>query len=86
MTFEDTIKLISSDDYKDRFIAEYVQLTIHINKLAKMLNLWELGKLDFKPTAERKVFEDQLLYMKNYLGTLEKRAITENIKLPSVEM
>jgi hypothetical protein len=38
MNLSDTANLMSSNDWKDRFIAEYVQLQIRIIKLEEVLN------------------------------------------------
>ena len=37
MNLTDTVALMNSDDFKDRFRAEYLQLTIRLSKLEKML-------------------------------------------------
>lgn len=39
-TFEDTKDMMTSPDYKIRFVAEYVQLKIRYEKLKAMLNKW----------------------------------------------
>lgn len=46
---KDTIELMNSSDYKDRFKAEYYQLKIRYTKLHAMLVKLEAGKLDFTP-------------------------------------
>ena len=51
MTLKDTAKLMVSDDYKDRFRAEYFQLKIRYDKLCAMLNKWDAGTLEFAPTC-----------------------------------
>lgn len=47
MKLKDTIKLMESDDYKDRFKAEYYQLKIRKEKLQKMLNNKPFHSKDF---------------------------------------
>ena len=37
MELKDTIDLMNSNDYKERFIAEYLQVKIRYNKLLNML-------------------------------------------------
>lgn len=43
MELKDTAALMCSDDYKDRFKAEYLQLKIRRDKLAAMLVNGTLG-------------------------------------------
>ena len=84
ITLKDTISLMSSDDYKIRFIAEYMQLKIRYNNLHKMLIKLEAGTLDFTPTCDSTILENQAYYMENYLRALEVRAEVEKIKLPKI--
>lgn len=53
---KDTIELMNSSDYKDRFKAEYYQLKIRYTKLHAMLVKLEAGKLDFTPSSSRASF------------------------------
>ena len=84
ITLKDTISLMSSDDYKIRFIAEYMQLKIRYNGLRKMLIKLEAGTLEFTPTCDSTILENQAYYMENYLRALEVRAEVEKIKLPKI--
>lgn len=84
ITLKDTISLMSSDDYKIRFIAEYMQLKIRYNNLHKMLIKLEAGTLEFTPTCDSTILENQAYYMENYLRALEVRAEVEKIKLPKI--
>ena len=43
ITFKDTVNLMLSDDYKERFIAEYYQTKIRYKKLHKMCIKYEAG-------------------------------------------
>lgn len=47
MELKDTISLMTSTDYKDRFKAEYIQNVVRYKKLKAMLDKWDNGKLDF---------------------------------------
>ena len=38
MKLDETVNLMCSNDFKDRFIAEYVQLVIRLSKLDAVLN------------------------------------------------
>ena len=71
----------SSSDYKKRFKAEYYQLVIRFNKLKSMLERWDRGELNFKPTCPRKIYDFQINEMSDYIACLETRAAFENIKL-----
>lgn len=76
--------LLKSDDYKARFVGEYVQTKIRYNKLHKMLIKYEAGTLDFEPTCDISILDDQAYYMGNYLKQLEIRAEVEHIRLPKI--
>lgn len=81
MELKDTIKLMNSDDYKDRFKAEYYQTKIRYDKLHKMLIKYEAGTLGFEPTCPIEILERQACYMGNYLKCLEVRAEIEKVEL-----
>ena len=81
MELKDTIELMNSDDYKERFKAEYYQTKIRYDKLHKMLIKYEAGTLGFEPSCPLEILEKQACYMENYLKTLEIRAEIEKIEL-----
>ncbi|MBR6045745.1 MAG: hypothetical protein IKP95_12905 [Ruminococcus sp.] len=72
---------MSSEDYKDRFRAEYYQLVIRFDKLRAMLEKWDKGELNFTPTCPRGVYNLQIRAMADYIAVLEARAAIEHIKL-----
>lgn len=78
-SLECTIPLMISDNYKERFEAEYYQLLIRYNKLINMLNKWD--NLDFTPTCPKDYYRQQSNAMRAYLDILERRALIENINL-----
>ena len=45
MTLQDTVALMNSADYKERFKAEYYQLANRFKGLKTMLEEWDRGKL-----------------------------------------
>lgn len=53
MILAETINGMVSEDYKERFIAEYQQLVIRYKGLKKMLDNWDKGELSFVPTCPR---------------------------------
>ena len=81
MELKDTIGLMKSDDYKDRFKAEYYQTKIRYDKLHKMVIKYEANTLDFEPTTPLCILRDQKRAMGEYLHNLEVRAEIEHIIL-----
>lgn len=77
----DTVGLMESSDYKDRFKGEYWQTKIRYDKLHKMVVKYEAKTLDFTPTTPLDILKKQLSYMGMYLYTLELRAQLEGIEL-----
>lgn len=81
MELKDTIELMQSEDYKERFKAEYYQLRIRFEKLKAMLEKWDAGELSFTPTCNRGIYNFQIRAMADYIATLETRAVIEGIEL-----
>lgn len=81
MDLNDTVELMNSDKYSDRFIAEYRQLKIRYDRLNMMLQDYDNGRLDFNPITPINILKEQLEYMKNYLDILELRSKVEDIEL-----
>lgn len=76
-----TAILMVSQDYKERFRAEYDQVFIRFQKLKDMLRKWDNGELNFRPTCPRSIYELQIRAMKDYIAVLEARAVMENVVL-----
>lgn len=76
-----TAALMASEDYKDRFKAEYIQLKNRYEGLKRMTDNWDNGTLNFTPTCPRATYNFQLRAMKEYLDILEVRAKIEGINL-----
>lgn len=81
MELKDTVEMMNSADYKERFKAEYNQLAIRYKGLKSMLDKWDNGTLQFKPTCPRSTYNMQIKAMVDYLAVLEARAVMENIDL-----
>ena len=81
MELKETIELMNSTDFKDRFRAEYFQLKIRIEKLEAMLEKYKAGTLPFKPKCSYEVLYEQMIFMKHYRIVLEVRAQIENVDL-----
>ena len=80
MKLIDTV-MMNSENYKERFRAEYFQLDIRINGLSNMLEKYKEGSLTFTPSCSYEVLYTQLVHMENYKRSLEERAKIENIIL-----
>lgn len=81
MELKDTVELMNSSDYKDRFKAEYWQTKIRYEKLRKMLIKWGAGTLEFTPTCPKYILLEQERYMREYILCLETRAEIEGVVL-----
>lgn len=81
MELLDTVQLMLSNDYKDRFLGKYLQTKIRYDKLRAMCKKWDNGELDFKPICDRGIYNDQLWNMYGYLRVLQHRAEIEGIDL-----
>ncbi len=81
MELKDTVEMMNSSDYKERFKAEYHQTKIRYEKLRNMIVRYEAGTLDFTPTCPLNLLKSQNAAMGNYLYCLEVRAEMEGIKL-----
>ena len=80
-TLKDTVELMNSEDYKERFVAEYKQLVIRYRGLENMINKWDRDELNFKPTCPRSTYNIQIKAMTDYIAVLEARAVMEGIVL-----
>lgn len=78
---KETIEMMNSENYKERFKAEYWQTCIRYKKLKDMVDKWEKSELNFTPTCDKKIYKIQLLHMANYLSILRIRAKIENVDL-----
>lgn len=85
MELKETVELMNSDDYKERFVAEYHQVKIRYEKLKNFCNKIEvetmLGKEETKHDCPLELLREQQKYMGLYLSILEKRALIENVVL-----
>ena len=78
---KETVELMTSADYKERFKAEYEQVKIRFEKLKVMLDKWDNGTLEFTPTCNRGIYNFQIKAMREYITCLETRAVIENVEL-----
>ena len=90
MELKDTIQMMASEDYKERFKAEYYQTKIRYEKLkafntkieaAERTN-WSKNPIEMpKHDCPSDLLREQQRIMGEYLHTLELRAIIEGIEL-----
>lgn len=81
MELKDTIEMMDSMDYKERFKAEYWQTKIRYEKLHKTIIKSEAGTLNFTPSCPIDLLKEQKATMGMYLYILEVRAEMEGIDL-----
>ena len=81
MQLKDTIEMMTSKDFKERFKAEYYQLLIRFDGLTSLLNKWENNMLDFEPKCTKEILESQVIFMQGYIDILRLRAQIEEIDL-----
>lgn len=89
MELKDTIEMMNSDDYKERFIAEYNQTKIRYTKLKTFCDKIELAEIHGVGTAPKhdvpfSLLKEQQRYMGRYLDCLEKRAVIEEITINNI--
>lgn len=81
MKLNETINMMNSEDFAERFKAEYYQLKIRMEGLSGMLQKYKAGTLPFKPNCSYDILNGQLKAMDMYASYLEERAAIENIEL-----
>lgn len=79
MKLNETVEMMNSEDYKERFRGGYAQLKIRINGLKGMLEKYKNGTLPFEPSCSYDLLDGQRKSMELYASYLEDRAKIENI-------
>jgi len=85
MKLNETVKMMNSADYKERFKAEYLQLKIRMDGLSAMLKKYEVGTLNFIPSCSIEVLRGQLINMGAYKNSLIERAEIEDVDLEVIK-
>ena len=87
-TLEQTVDLMSSESYKERFIAEYAQIEIRTKRLERVLKSVEDNTCPkcFEPPCDIEILKSQYKTMNAYRATLIFRASIEDIELPEVDV
>ncbi len=73
------------EPWKQRFIQEYNELKVRIERLDAMLKAWDEGTLSFTPKCPRTLLFHQLHTMQVYASILEQRAVIEEVDLNGTE-
>lgn len=76
---KDTVALMESDDYKDKFKAEYWQTKMRFDALRKTIVKLDAGTLNLN--TDIRLLREQVNAMGSYLYILEVRAEIEKIEL-----
>ena len=84
MELKDTVELMTSEDWRERFKAEYLQTKIRYEKLHKLIVKREVGKCDFNTPIPLESWKTQAKHMGLYLFELEKQAAIHGIELPEI--
>jgi len=84
MELKDTIELMNSSDWKERFMAEYLQTKIRYEKLHNLIVKREVGKHGFNTPILLESWKTQAHHMGLYIFELEKQAVLHGIELPKV--
>lgn len=85
MELRETVDMMCSEDYNERFKAEYYQLDDRIGKLSALVELYNNDMLDFEPKCSIELLLWQLSTMKEYKSILSRRAQIEGIHIDGVE-
>lgn len=81
MKLNETVELMLSEDYQDRFKAEYYQLRARMDGLSSMLQKYRTGQLSFEPKCSYDLLFGQWRAMFLYSEYLFDRAEIEGIEL-----
>lgn len=81
MQLKDTVDIMQSRDYKERFKAEYYQTKIRYDRLDEMTVKYEAGTLPFSPKCSLELLKEQKKHMGCYIRCLKIRAEIEGIDL-----
>lgn len=81
MKLEETITMMQSEDFKERFKAEYHQTKERYDKLDAMTVKYEAGTLSFTPNCSLELLKEQKKHMGCYIRCLKIRAEIEKVDL-----
>ena len=80
-------KLMVSEDYKERFLAEYIQLETRYEALMNIIWKYDHGeKLGFELDTPMHLLKKQAKAMYEYISALNERARFEDINISSLAL
>ena len=83
MELKDTIDMMASEDYRERFRGEFYQLEIRAKKLLAFIRKCEDARMEGKEEPRHdcplSLLRKQFDAMVEYLNTLRKRAVIERV-------
>lgn len=85
MELKDTIELMQSADWKERFKAEYLQCVIRLKKLVDYIHDLEDSTKPMNYASEKLLLGAQYGYMVSYIHVLEEQSYWLGIELPKYE-
>lgn len=77
----DTVRLMQSPSYRDRFIAEYIQLTIRKDALARFVEREMSSDIPAATSEGLELMKHQVSVMIEYQEILRRRAALEQIEI-----
>ena len=80
-----TVGLMTSTDYKERLVGEFVQAVIRNKKLERFIEAVNSGAIQPQEHCDMETLDLQDLAMKNYILVLGIRLVEEGIEPPEVE-
>jgi hypothetical protein len=83
MDLIDTVPFMASDNYNDRFKAEYMQLCIRINRLKAIVSQYD--HLPYQPKSSKQLLRVQLEAMRSYKAVMEHRALAEGVDIKGLD-
>lgn len=83
VSYSDLVSLFESEDFKNRLVAEYMQLVQNVDKLRTMLLKVDLSKIEIDD-SQVMILREQHKAMCVYLSVLQKRLVDLNIDIPDI--
>lgn len=78
---KDTADMMVSENYKERFRAEFYQTNIRMHELLNIIRMYDGGTLEFTLSCPIDLLRTQARRMADYLNVLIERAKVEGIEL-----
>lgn len=79
--YSDTARLMQSPSWRDRFLAEYIQVTIRKDALARFVEREMTSDIPAVPSEAMELMKRQFSVMTEYQEILRRRAALEQIEI-----